>query len=188
MKKGIINLFILLLLVSCEEQEPFSATLPVQIHTMAHPELDADHNRNLSVHLNGEQERPVSVDTDAQGQAIFHLSKDGSSLQYKLIVANIENVSMAHLHRITDPTATTGGIVVWLYPGGPPSVLIPGSTNGVLAKGTITAANLTGSFTGATLADLIDAINDGSIYVNVHTSQNPPGEIRGDIDGVNQPS
>lgn len=38
------------------------------------------------------------------------------------------------------------------------------------------------------LEELIDAINDGTIYVNVHTQQNPPGEIRGDIEGVNEPS
>jgi hypothetical protein len=186
--KAILPVFIILVLISCEEQEPFNATLPIQIHTMAHPELDADHNRNLSVHLDGDQEKPVPVDTKAQGQAIFHLSKDGSSLEYKLIVANIQNVSQAHLHQITNPMVTTGGIVVWLYPSGPPAQLIPGRSNGILANGSITAANLTGNLAGASLSDLVDAINDGNIYVNVHTSQNPPGEIRGDIDGVNQPS
>jgi hypothetical protein len=175
-------------LMSCEEQEPFNATLPVQIQPMNHPDLDADENRNLSVHLDGNQEKPNPVDTKAQGQAKFQLSKDGTSLNYKLIVANIENVFMAHLHRITDPAASTGGVVVWLYPSSPPSQLIPGKTNGVLAEGEITAANLTGSLAGMELEDLIDAINDGTIYVNVHTTQNGPGEIRGDIKGTHEPS
>jgi hypothetical protein len=57
-----------------------------------------------------------------------------------------------------------------------------------LAEGDITAANLTGSLTGLDLQDLIDEINAGNIYVNVHTSQNPPGEIRGDIKSSHQPS
>ena len=175
-------------LMSCEDQEPFSATLPIEIQTMNHPELDGEHNRNLSDHLDGEQEQPNPVDTKAQGQAKFQLSKDGTSLHYKLIVANIENVFMAHLHRITDPAASTGGVVVWLYPSSPPSQLIPGKTNGILAEGAITSANLTGSLAGMELEDLIDAINDGTIYVNVHTTQNGPGEIRGDIRGTHEPS
>lgn len=174
--------------MSCEEQEPFNATLPIQVQPMNHPELDADHNRNASVHLDGDQEKPNPVDTKAQGQAKFQLSEDGTSLQYKLIVANIINVTQAHLHRITDPTAVTGGIVVWLYPSAPPSQLIPGRSNGILGEGVITAANLTGSLAGMELQDLIDEINAGNIYVNVHTFQNPPGEIRGDIRSSHQPS
>jgi len=188
MKNLISTLGLMALLISCEEPEPFNATLPVQIQTMNHPELDADHNRNASVHLNGDQEKPNPVDTKAQGQAKFKLSNDGSSLYFKLIVANINNVTQAHLHQITDPTAVTGGIVVWLYPSAPPSQLIPGRSNGPLAEGNITAANLVGSLAGMDLQDLIDEFNAGNIYVNVHTSQNPPGEIRGDIKHVHQPS
>jgi hypothetical protein len=188
MKSLFSTLCVVALLISCEEPEPFNATLPIQIQSMNHPELDADHNPNASVHLNGDQEKPNPVDTQAQGQAKLQLSKDGTSLHYKLIVANINNVTQSHLHRITDPTAVTGGIVVWLYPSAPPSQLIPGRSSGPLAEGDITAANLTGSLTGLDLQDLIDEINAGNIYVNVHTSQNPPGEIRGDIKSSHQPS
>jgi len=31
------------------------------------------------------------------------------------------------------------------------------------------------------MPDLIKLINTGNAYVNVHTSQNPPGEVRGQI-------
>ena len=55
-------------------------------------------NRNWSTHANGSLEVPVR-DTSAQAQAIFHLSKDGTELQYKLIASNIENVVQAHIHR-----------------------------------------------------------------------------------------
>mgnify|MGYP006172163445 CR=1 FL=1 len=54
-------------------------------------------NRNSSIHLAGDFEVPMR-DTNAQGQAIFHLAKDGQSIDYKLIASNIENIFMAHIH------------------------------------------------------------------------------------------
>jgi len=133
---------------------------------------------NFRTHLNGDNEVPA-VDTKAQGQAIFSASSDGSSIHYKLIVANIENVIMAHIHNA--PAGQNGGIVVWLYPPSPPPQLIPGRFQGVLAEGTITADNLMGSLEGQTIGDLLELMRSGDTYVNVHTSQNPPGEVRGQI-------
>jgi hypothetical protein len=134
--------------------------------------------RNFRAHLNGAQEVPPA-DTRAQGQAIFRLSKDGESLHYKLIVANIENVTMAHIHLA--PAGVNGPVVAWLYPAGPPPQLIEGRFNGVLAEGVITAADLVGPLAGADLGDLVDEIVAGNTYVNVHTSQFPGGEVRGQI-------
>jgi len=34
---------------------------------------------------------------------------------------------------------------------------------------------------GMTLRDLLNEIKDGNAYVNVHTTQNPAGEIRGQL-------
>ncbi len=31
------------------------------------------------------------------------------------------------------------------------------------------------------ISDLVDAFNDGNAYANIHTQQNPNGEIRGQI-------
>jgi hypothetical protein len=135
-------------------------------------------NRNYSTHLSGDLEVPVR-DTDAQGQAIFHLSKDGQSISYKLITANIENVTMAHIH-IGAP-AVNGPVVVWLYPSAPPLQLIPGRSDGVLATGTITAASLRGQLAGQPLSALLELMNRGEAYVNVHTTQFPSGEIRGNL-------
>lgn len=135
-------------------------------------------NGNWSVHLNGDTEVPVR-DTLAQGQATFKLSDDGTSIDYKLNVANIENVLQAHIH-LGSPTQT-GGIVVWLYPSAPPAMLIPGRSDGTLAEGSFTAANLVGALAGHPLSDLIAALESGNAYVNVHTTQFPPGEIRGNF-------
>jgi hypothetical protein len=154
--------------------------------------------RNFRTHLSGANQVPDPRPTRAQGEAIFQLSKDGTELTYKLIVANIENVFMAHIH--IAPATANGPITVWLYPQvpfqpsptTPPASWIEGRFDGVLASDTITAANLSGPLAGKTLADLIMEIESGNAYVNVHTNDFVaplntgagdffPGEIRGQI-------
>jgi hypothetical protein len=149
-------------------------------------------NKNFGTHLKGEHEVPTR-ETRAQGQATFQLSDDGNELHYKLNVANIENVFMAHIHQ--GPSTGTGPVVVWLYPSTVPGVQAPlggGRINGRIAEGRITAANLTGPLTGHPLSDLVAAIQAGNAYVNVHTSDGvapidtgpgdfPGGEIRGQL-------
>jgi hypothetical protein len=121
----------------------------------------------------------VPVESNARGQAVLQLSADGSELHYRLIVANIENVTQAHIHMA--PRGANGAVVAWLYPDGPPTQLIPGRSSGILATGTITAASLVGPLAGEPLGSLVDAIAAGNAYVNVHTTQYPPGEIRGQV-------
>ena len=140
-------------------------------------------NRNFRAHLTGDEEVPPA-DTKAQGQAIFKLSKDGTEIHYKIIVANILNVRMAHIH--VAPTGANGPVVVWLYPEGPPPQLLPGKSNGILATGVITAADVLkpDQLPGFTFEDLLSAMRAGNTYVNVHTNQYPGGEIRGQIRAV----
>jgi hypothetical protein len=133
---------------------------------------------NFTAHLSGDAEVP-SNDSKATGQAIFRLNEEEDILFYKLIVANIENVRMAHIHLA--PAGSNDSVVVWLYPSGPPPQLIEGRFQGVLAEGTITEEDLTGPLREALFEDLIEAIRAGSTYVNVHTNQYPGGEIRGQI-------
>jgi hypothetical protein len=133
----------------------------------------------FTTHLSGDEEVPP-VTTQAQGQAIFKVSPDGTTIHYKIITSNIENVLMAHIHLAS--AGVNGPIVAWLYPSTPPAVLIPDRTDGVLMEGTITASDLVGPLAGHSLSDLINEMTAGNTYVNVHTSQNPGGEIRGQID------
>jgi hypothetical protein len=133
---------------------------------------------NFRAHTHGGEEVPA-VETRAQGQAIFQLSADGESLSYKLIVANVEDVLMSHIHMAA--AGTNGQVVVWLYPSAPPPILIPGRSQGVLAEGVIDASSLVGPLAGMDLDDLIDAIRSRNAYVNVHTAANPLGEVRGQI-------
>lgn len=139
---------------------------------------------NYTAHLSGDQEVPPK-ETSATGQAFFQLNKDGNELSYRLIVANIEDLHMSHIHLA--PAGSNGGVVVWLYPSAPPAVMLPGTTNGILATGTITSASLVGTLKGKTLGDLITQMNNGNAYVNVHTMMNPGGEIRGQISSAKGP-
>jgi len=134
---------------------------------------------NFRSSLKGENEVPA-VETNAQGQAIFQVNRDRSEMKFKVIVANIENVHMAHIH--LGQADKNGPVVVWLYPEGPPQQVIEGRFQGTLAEGVITADNLVGMLAGSEIEDLIEEIRAGNTYVNVHTTQNPPGEIRGQIE------
>jgi hypothetical protein len=129
--------------------------------------------------LKGEHERPVPNDSKGNGVAQFQLSDDGMSLDYKLVVANTDNVTQAHIH--IGPREGAGPVVVFLYGFNAAGT----SENGVLAEGTITAANLIArpqiGF-GATMAELVAAMSSGNAYVNVHTIQLPGGEIRNQIE------
>lgn len=142
-------------------------------------------NRNFTTHLSGDEEVPPR-DTRAQGQAIFHLSKDSTELHYKLIVANIENVSAAHIH--CGAVGVNGPVGVTLFVGAPGG----GRVDGVLAQGTVTAPDPGNGCGWADLSDVVDAMHSGNTYVNVHTNDGVPptntgpgdfpgGEIRGQI-------
>ena len=130
-------------------------------------------NRNFVAPLDGGQENPP-VDTNATGVAKFQLSKDGSSLGFKLIVANIEDVVASHIH--CGVVGVNGPVGVTLFSGGPTSA------NGTLAEGTITAPNDPNGCGWADLDAVLAAMESGGAYVNVHTfPANPGGEIRGQI-------
>jgi hypothetical protein len=174
MKKHLLYLFSAILLV-------FSACTKIETEELISEDAalkKANIPLNFRAHLSPDQEVHV-VESNATGQAIFQLSKDGTELSYKLIVANIENVTMAHIHLA--PAGVNGGVVAWLYPSSPPPQLIPGKSNGILAEGTITASSLVGGLAGQPLSALVDAMQEGRTYVNVHTSAYGAGEIRGQI-------
>jgi hypothetical protein len=174
MKKHLLYLFSAILLV-------FSACTKLETEELVSEDAalkKAAIPLNFRAHLSPDQE-VHEVDSRATGQAIFQLSKDGTQLSYKLIVANIEDVTMAHIHFA--PAGVNGPVVAWLYPSSPPPHLISGRSDGILAEGIITADKLLGPLAGQPLSALIDAMKAGGTYVNVHTTAYPPGEIRGQI-------
>jgi hypothetical protein len=129
-------------------------------------------NRNFRTHLSGDEEVPP-VETNAQGQATFQLNEAGDALEYRLIVANIDDVVAAHIH--CAPAGANGPVGVTLFGGGPTS------DPGVLAEATITEPDEENGCGWSDLDDVVEAMRSGDTYVNVHTVAHPPGEIRGQI-------
>ena len=57
----------------------------------------------------------------------------------------------------------------------------PTTVNGILAQGKIENPDANNGCGWADLAVVVTAMESGDTYVNVHTLQNPGGEIRGQI-------
>ena len=141
--------------------------------------VQAGGNGNFVAPLDGGQEVPP-VDTNGSGVAKFQLSRDGTELGFKLIVANTQDVTQAHIH--CGAAGVDGPVVAFLYGG--PTV----SPNGILSQGTLTAGDVIAAASStacpggvADFAALIAKMASGDAYVNVHTVNNPGGEIRGQI-------
>ena len=140
-------------------------------------------SRQFHARLSGDAEVPPR-ETRARGNMELQLSEDGDELFFQITVSNIRNVVAAHLHLA--PAGENGPIVVSLFsapPGG-------GRENGRLVRGSFTAADLEGPLAGHSLDELLFELQEGGIYVNVHTNDGiapidtgpgdfPGGEIRG---------
>jgi hypothetical protein len=188
------------LIAACSSQAS-APTAPLQVPVFTQSAAPQSNGGNFGTPLAAEEEVMPVVNgvriintSNARGSAVFQLSADGTQLDYQLMVANIDNAFMAHIHRAAK--GVNGGIVVWLFPSTTPNVTGPlgaGRIDGVIASGTITAANLVGSLAGHPLSDLVNEITAGNTYVNVHTNDNvaptntgpgdfPGGEIRGQLE------
>jgi len=141
---------------------------------LATPVVAVKQHTNYRAILRGSNQNP-SVETNAHGVFIATLSPDGKSITFKLIVANMENVTMAHIH-IGD-SATNGPVVVFLFHTETPVA----RQDGILSQGTFTASDFKGPLMGQAFSALINAIMNGDAYVNVHSTQHPAGEIRGQV-------
>ena len=130
----------------------------------------------FTVELSGNEEVPP-VQTDAKGSAEL-TAPHFDNIGYSVNVSNIDKVTMAHIH--SGKIGENGPIVVTLFKTETPSTE---PINGNLVSGNITNAKLEGPMAGKTLIDLTKSMELGETYVNVHTEENPNGEIRGQIKG-----
>jgi CHRD domain len=126
------------------------------------------------IELTGFEEVPPVNNTSAIGRAEFKLGQD--NIMYTVNVTDIENVTAAHIHR--GQVGENGPIVITLFKSETPTTAM---ATEVLSEGNITATNLEGPMAGQLLSNLTSAMQNEQTYVNVHTQQNPNGEIRGQI-------
>ncbi len=129
-------------------------------------------NHEFAANLTGQEEVPP-VDTQALGEAIFvPIQPRNETIDFHVNASGIQAVTQAHIH--SGSPGENGPIIVTLFTLNPVQ-------NGVSINGSIAANNLEGPMQGKTVAELIDAIKNNTTYVNVHTEQNPDGEIRGQL-------
>ena len=122
--------------------------------------------------LEGEFEVPPTS-TNASGIAMLKNTQD--SIWYMINVTNIDNVTAAHIH--SGILGENGPIVATLL-----DVDVPiENVNGTLSQGNLTANMLEGPLLGKQLSDLTMNMQSNATYVNVHSTDHPDGEIRGQI-------
>jgi hypothetical protein len=135
----------------------------VNIHTVNNPggEIRGQALRTkYTATLNGANERPTPVTTPATGTATISIW--GKELKYDVTFANLTApATAAHIHGRADANSSTN--------------VIQGFTG-------VTAAT-SGAFTGTVTVNqaVLAAIVDGLAYVNIHNTNNPSGEIRGQL-------
>lgn len=124
----------------------------------------------FEANLAGGNEVPP-VATAATGEAEFEV-KDGA-LEYEVKAEDIENTVAGHIH--LGAAGVNGPVVVSLIS----DEACDFEEDEVECEGVITEADLVNDLAGQSLEDLLAAMRSGDTYTNVHTTQNPGGEIRG---------
>lgn len=122
--------------------------------------------------LNGANERPNPVTTNANGAAVF--TRSGTSVTYTVTYQGIASIPTgAHIHAPAGINGTAG-IIVDL-------VKQPQTSNTGVLTGTFTAADIRGISGQPPIAldSLMTLLRTGNAYVNVHSTTFPGGEIRG---------
>jgi hypothetical protein len=118
--------------------------------------------------------RTTPITSTATGLATFSL-RGNDSLDFVVTVTGLTGpATLSHIHV---GNATQNGAVVNGF------TINSGIITGTVASGTIVLSKLVagtpaGQISGDSLRVLLD---NGNGYVNVHTSQNPGGEVRGQI-------
>ncbi len=142
-----------------------------RISFAAAPVIDADLDWETS--LDGGQEVPPTP-TRATGVADYRLRDQGARLEYQHHFRFLSSITMAHLH--LGAVGENGPVV---------ASLLPPDFDARRARrnfgGELTSLDLTGPLAGQPLDALIAAIENGDIYVNIHSEDFPNGEIRGQL-------
>ena len=127
----------------------------------------------FAANLSGSNEVPP-VTTAGSGIAIFQLVAVGHQqiMSYQLNLKNMNGVTGAYIH--SGKQGENGPVVAGLF-----NSSISGLPTG--AHGTLGSSDLTGPLAGQQISALVNMIRSGGAYVNVPTTQNQNGEVRGQI-------
>jgi len=123
--------------------------------------------------LSGENEVPP-VQSSATGLAEF-TPPVNDSIKYRINITGISGATGAHIH--SGQTGENGEVVADLLT----SMKVNDVSYGMTIRGNLSDSSLKGPMEGKTLEDLVAAMDSGQTYVNIHTTQHPDGEIRGQV-------
>jgi hypothetical protein len=137
--------------------------------------------------LTGFEEVPP-VATSARGSFDARLAGDYSSIDYTLTFSGLSSaVQQAHIHFAQ--ASVNGPIIIWLCgttalpgPAGTPACPTTGSVSGTITANTVLASPTTQQLPAGDLAKVIRLLRASVGYANVHTTNSPGGEIRGQIE------
>jgi hypothetical protein len=121
--------------------------------------------------LSGKEEVPPN-ESPSTGFAWVKITND--EIRYEVNVTDMDKVNAAHIHLAE--AGKNGPVVLTLFMGGPTE-----QVNGTVGEANVTASNLEGPMKGKDVTDLVTAMKNGTTYVNVHTTDFPDGEIRGQL-------
>ncbi|HJR85328.1 MAG TPA: CHRD domain-containing protein [Nitrososphaeraceae archaeon] len=121
--------------------------------------------------LTGKEEVPPN-ESPSSGFAWVKTTND--EIRYKVNVTDMDKVNAAHIHLAE--AGKNGPVALTLFMGGPTE-----QVNGTVGEANVTASNMEGPMKGKDVTDLVAAIKNGTMYVNVHTTDFPNGEIRGQL-------
>jgi Cu/Zn superoxide dismutase len=124
--------------------------------------------------LNSAAENNSANTSAATGTATFTIS--GTSISYTVNYSGLSSApSASHLH--IGATGSNGAVVV-------PFTGLPTAATGTFS-GTFDTTNVKTQVSPpiTNLDDVIAQMRSGGVYVNIHTSANPGGEIRGQLAG-----
>lgn len=130
-----------------------------------------DGGDKFATELTGAEENPPVMST-AGAVASFELKSDGT-IEYELWTASpIANATAAHLH--LGAYKQNGPVSALLYSGAAQSF----AAGDLIRRGTLADANI--SLVGG-IAGVVERLRQGRADVNLHTTANPSGEVRGQI-------
>ena len=131
-------------------------------------------------HLSNMNEVPPVTDATMTGSAWFGVRSGNAAIDYTLHATGTEIVNAAHLHCAS--SGTSGLISAPLSVAGYGTSSATTTSSTIHATGTIWNSDITSNCSGITsISTLVNEMNGGDIYANVHSTQHPAGLSRGQL-------
>jgi len=137
----------------------------LNVHTAANPngeirgQVLMEQGIPFDATITGAQQVPA-ITTSAKGSASLVATLDLDSIWYDVVLDGLSGpITTAHLHN--GAVGVSGPVVIDIAAG-------------------INGNRISGWITNATQTDVIELL-EGNLYINIHTSANPNGEIRGQV-------